>query len=564
MIKDAKILVVDDIASNRHILVTHLKKQGFSYITQAENGRKALDYLQNHPVDLVLLDIMMPEVDGFEVLEKMKADKDLRHTPVIMITALDDMTSAVKCIESGAEDYLLKPFNPVLLRARVSACLEKKHLRDIEREYLRLYDFATGLPNRDLFLNQLADELRRWQRHRSLFGVLLIRLDRYKTILDSLGKTAGDSFLVAQGNRLKNHLSPSSILARPGHNEFAVILNDIDHAADGKTWAQKIHQDLEKPLKIADREISGSVHIGLAFSPTGYNKPEDMLRDAGLAANQVGKRGGFQIFDEAMHKEALRRLDLETELRTALAENQLFLYYQPIVSMSTQKIIGFEALTRWRHPDKGLVPPEEFISLAEETGFIVPLGKWILEEACRQTAKWNGILPGGFQMTVGVNISAQQFAEENFINTVKNALARAQLEGIKLKLELTETAIIDNPEQVEYVLQEVQKLDIKTALDDFGTGYCSLSYLHRYPFDTLKIDQAFVRDIDTKPKNREIVHSTITLAHNLGMDVIAEGIETENEAQALDSLGCEYAQGLLYNAPLTAEDAEELLLKIPN
>jgi len=506
---------------------------------------------------------MMPEVDGFQVLETMKADAKLRQIPVIMITALDDMQSAVKCIESGAEDYLLKPFNKVLLRARVSACLEKKHLRDIEREYLRLYDFATGLPNRDSFLNQLADELRRWQRHKSLFGVLLIRLGRYQAVLDSLGQTAGDELLVVQGNRLKNQLPSNTLIARLGHNEFAVVLDDLDHAADGKNWAQKIHQTLEKPIKIMDHEIWGRVQIGLAFSPTGYNKPEDMLRDAGLAANDVGKKGGFQIFDKAMHKEAMKRLELETELRQALVRNQLLLYYQPIVSLNTEKITGFEALIRWQHPDKGLVPPDEFISLAEEIGFIVPMGTWVLEEACRQAVKWDSMLDDGFLMTIGVNISAHQFAEENFMDMVKKTLTEAQLEGSRLKLELTETAIIDNPEQVEYVLREVQKLNIKTALDDFGTGYCSLSYLHRYPFDTLKIDQVFVRDIDAKPKNREIVHSTITLAHKLGMDVIAEGIETENEAKALYSMGCEYAQGILYNAPLPVEEIEKLLLQNP-
>lgn len=561
MIKDAKILVVDDIASNRHILVTYLKKQGISNIFQAENGREALEYIRSNPIDLLLLDVMMPEVDGFQVLEQMKKDQDLRNIPVIMITALDDMDSTVKCIKSGAEDYLLKPFNKVLLQARVFACLEKKYLRDVEREYLRMYDFATGLPNRDLFLNQLAEELRRWQRHQSLFSVLLIRLGKYQTILDSLGLGAGDDFLVAQVNRLHNQLPANAVLARLRQNEFAVMINDHEHAADGTAWAQKILQNLEKPLTIMDHEISGSVHLGLAFSSTGYINPEDILRDAGLAANQVGKKSGFQIFDQAMHKEALKRLELETEFNLALAEQQLVLYYQPIISLGTKKIIGFEALIRWLHPAKGLIFPDEFIFLAEETGLIIPMGIWVLEEACRQAARWHSMLGNGQRMTVGVNVSAQQFNEKNFVDTVKNALAKAQLEGSRLNIELTETAIIDNTDQVKHTLGEVQKLNVKTALDDFGTGYCSLSYLHYYPFDTLKIDQIFVKDIDKKQKNREIVSSTITLAHKLGMDVVAEGIETENEAQTLHSMGCEYGQGMFYNSPLPAEDAEKLLLQ---
>lgn len=561
MITDATVLVVDDIASNRFILVKHLNKQGISNVLQAQNGREALELIQSNPVDLVLLDVMMPEVDGFEVLEKMKADENLRHIPVIMITALDDMESTVKCIQFGAEDYLLKPFNAVLLQARVTACLEKKHLRDVEREYLRLYDFATGLPNRDLFLNLLADELRRLERHPSLFSVLLIRLGRYQMILDSLGQKAGDAFLVAQGNRLKKLLPENVVLARLGYNEFAVILNDLGHAAYGNAWAQRIHQKLEKPLKIMEHEILPSIHIGLAFSPTGYDRPEDMLRDAGLAANKVGKRGGYQIFDEAMHKEAIKRLEMENELNSALEEHQLHLYYQPIVSLASEKITGFEALIRWQHPVKGIVAPNEFIPLAEETGFIVPMGSWVLDEACRQAAKWESMLGDKFQMTIGVNISAHQFAEENFVDTIKTALAKAQIDGSRLKLELTETAIIDNPEQVKHVLSEVQKLNIKTALDDFGTGYCSLSYLHHFPFDSLKIDQTFVRQIDTKHKNHEIVHSTITLAHKLGMDVIAEGIETVEEAEALRNMNCQYGQGLYYESPLPVEDAENLLLQ---
>lgn len=561
MLRDATVLVVDDIASNRFILVKHLNKQGISNIMQAENGREALELLQSDDVDLVLLDVMMPEVDGFEVLEKMKADENLRHIPVIMITALDDMESTVRCIEFGAEDYLLKPFNAVLLQARVTACLEKKHLRDVEREYLRLYDFATGLPNRDLFLNLLADELRRLERHPSLFSVLLIRLGRYQMILDSLGQKAGDSFLVVQGNRLKELLPENAVLARLGHNEFAVILNDLGHAAYGNAWAQRIHQKLEKPLKIMEHEISPSIHIGLAFSPTGYDRPENMLRDAGLAANKTGKRGGYQIFDEDMHKEAIKRLEMEAELKSALEESQLHLYYQPIVSLTSEKITGFEALVRWQHPVKGMVPPNEFIPLAEETGLIVPMGSWVLDEACRQAAKWESMLGDKYQMTIGINVSAQQFTEENFVDMVKAALAKAQIDGSRLKLELTETAIIDNPEQVKHVLGEVQKLNIKTALDDFGTGYCSLSYLHLYPFDTLKIDQSFVRQIDTKHKNQEIVHSTITLAHKLGLDVIAEGIETGQEAEALRNMNCKFGQGLLYEFPLPVEDAEKLILQ---
>lgn len=566
MTADNRVLVVDDIASNRFILASHLKKQGISNISEAENGQQALEQLKADKFDLVLLDVMMPEVDGYEVLEQMKADKNLRNIPVIMVTALDDMDSTVKCIESGAADYLLKPFNPVLFRARVSACLEKKHLRDVEREYLRLYDFTTGRPNRHFFLKQLGDELRRWQRQPSLFCVLLVRLGRHRMILDSLGREAGDTFLVAQGKRLEELLRSGTLLARVADNEFAVFMNDIDSAAASTALAHRIHHILEKPLTILGHEISDNVNIGLAFSLTGYDSPEDMLRDAGLAANKVVQKGGYQIFDNAMHEEAMKRLDLESELKLAISERQLRLYYQPIIAFASGEIIGFEALIRWQHPTKGIRSPAEFISLAEETGLIVPIGIWVLEEACRQAAEWGILLPEKNQINIGVNVSAHQFTEIDFLDTVKNALDKASLDGSGLKLELTETALIDNPDRVEHILNEVKKLNIKTALDDYGTGYCSLSYLHRFPFGTLKIDQSFVRNIEKKHKNHEIVHSTIALAHKLGMDVIAEGIETKKEAKALCNMDCDYGQGMLFQPPLPVEDAAKLLFngKVPS
>ena len=559
MNRDARVLVVDDVASNRFILISHLKKQNIGNISQAENGRLALEHLQQQPVDLVLLDVMMPEVDGFQVLEKMKADERLRNIPVIMITALDDMDSAVKCIEFGAEDYLLKPFNPVLLRARINACLEKKHLRDVEREYLRLYDFATSLPNRDLFLQRLGDELRRWERRPFFFCVLLARLGQYQVILDGLGQKAGDTFLLGQGQRLQKVLASGAFAARIGHNEFADLLNEIDHAAQGNALARQIHQSLGEPIKIIDHELSGNIQIGLAFSPTGYRLAEDMLRDAGLAANKVGSRGGIQIFDDAMHKEAMKRLELETELKSAMKQGHLKLYFQPIVSLTTEKIVGFEALIRWRHPEKGMIPPDQFISLAEETGLIVPIGTWILEEACRQAAVWQAQIGHAGPISIGVNVSAHQFGEKNFVTLVKDALAKCGVSGAHLKFELTETALIDQPQQVQQVLNDMKALNIQAVLDDFGTGYCSLSYLHRFPFDTLKIDQTFVRGIDAKSKNHDIVHSTIMLAHKLEMDVVAEGIETREEFATLRAMNCEFGQGMLFHPPLAAEDAEKLL-----
>jgi diguanylate cyclase (GGDEF)-like protein len=507
----------------------------------------------------VLLDIMMPKVDGYEVLEHIKSNKNLRQIPVIMITAIDDLDSTVKCIELGAEDYLLKPFNKVLLRARINASLQRKYLEDIERQYLRFNDFITGLPNRDFFLKHLRDELLSSKRHQSLFSILLVRLNNYAKLLDGLGQRAGDEFIVAQGKRLEQLLPDRSLLARLEHNEFALILNDIDHAADGSALAQQIQIKLEEPLKIRERDISGGVSIGLTFSSAGYDRSEDMLRDAGLAAGRAVEGDGYQIFDELMHKKAVERLDLETELKKAIEEKQFVLFYQPIAMLTMGEIVGFEALIRWRHPDKGMVPPDDFIPLSEETGLVVPIGSWVLEEACRQAAEWNNLLGNERRIIIGVNVSAQQLREEKFLDTLNNALAKAQLEGTSLKLELTETALIDNPDQVYHMLSEVRKLDIKIAIDDFGTGYSSLSYLHRFPINTVKIDQSFIKHIEVQSKNYKIVQSTIELAHKLGMDVIAEGIENDKVADFLREMHCEYGQGWFFHHPLPAEDATKLL-----
>jgi len=559
MITDAKILIVDDYKTNRLILVKHLNNLGISNIIEAENGQVALEILSDNQVDLVLLDIMMPKVDGYEVLKHIKSSKNLRQIPVIMITAIDDLDSTVKCIELGAEDYLLKPFNKVLLRARINASLQRKYLEDIERQYLRFNDFITGLPNRDFFLKHLRDELLSSKRHQSLFSILLVRLNNYTKLLDGLGQRAGDEFIVAQGKRLEQLLPDRSVLARLEHNEFALILNDIDHEADGSALAQQIQIKLEEPLKIRERNISGGVSIGLTFSSAGYDRPEDMLRDSGLAAGRAVEGEGYQIFDELMHKKAVERLDLETELKKAIEEKQFVLFYQPIAMLTMGEIVGFEALIRWRHPDKGMVPPDDFIPISEETGLVVPMGSWVLEEACRQATEWNNLLGHERRIIVGVNVSAQQLREENFLDTLNNALVNTQLEGPSLKLELTETALIDNPDQVYHMLSEVRKLDIKIAIDDFGTGYSSLSYLHRFPINTVKIDQSFIKNIEVQSKNYKIVQSTIELAHKLGMDVIAEGIEDDKVADSLREMHCEYGQGWFFHHPLPAEDATKLL-----
>ena len=458
MTPNASILVADDIRSNRFFVVNHLKKQGFSHFYEAADGREALDLLRQHTVDLVLLDVMMPEMDGRQALKAIKTDPALRHIPVIMITALDDMDSTVTCIKNGAEDYILKPFNPFLLNARISASLEKKRLRDVEREYLRLYDAATGLPNKDLFLRRLNEELDRSRRHTSLFSVLVIRLERYRILMDSLGQTAAEHYISSRAKRLSKGAPVRALVARLGRSEFGMLIYDLGSPSEAIAVARSTFQELGATIEIEGHEITGKTQIGLTFSSAGYDKPQDFLRDAGLAANSADVETGYQIFDADMHKAAMHRLTLEPELKRAIENHQLVLYYQPVVDLKSSRIAGFEALVRWIHPEKGLVSPDVFISLAEETGQILLIGKWVLQEACRQAAAWESLEDGPAAFSIGVNVSAQQFSRPEFIGTIESALESAQCRCSSIKLELTETAIIDNPRLVGDVVAQLEQV----------------------------------------------------------------------------------------------------------
>lgn len=557
-IQDAHVLVVDDIPGNRMFLVSHLRRQGIDHISEAENGLEAMAVLGRSEVDLVLLDVMMPEMDGHQVLAEMRADARLRRVPVIMITALDDMDSAVRCIESGAEDYILKPFNPVLLRARVAATLEKRRLRELEREYLRTYDATTGLPNRDHLLERLEPELARWQRHRQGYGLLVVRLARYRTLLDSLGEGAGDQYLAAQAQRMAPHLPSTAFVGRCGQDAFGVLLLDLDRPLESSLVAGRIHVALSRSLDIRDHQVAGGVQVGIALSDGGYQVAEAVLRDATLAANRADPEVGSRIFDEAMHVEAMTRLELEPALRQAIDSEQLVLHYQPIVRMADGALSGLEALIRWQHPEQGMVPPDRFIRLAEETGLIVPIGRWVARCACRQIRRWREMRTGEAPLTIGINVSAREFETPGFLEALQQSLAPIVDTPELLKIELTETLFIDNPLEIERVIDAIKTMGVLTVLDDFGTGYCSLSYLHQFPFDTLKVDQSFIRGIDTAPRNRKIVASTVNMAHSLGMSVVAEGIETAAEAEVVADLDCEYGQGAYFNMALPAEELEKL------
>ncbi|MFP4257033.1 MAG: EAL domain-containing protein [Desulfobacterales bacterium] len=556
---DASILVVEDVKSTRFALVRMLMKLGFSLVHEAENGKQALELLRSSGIDLVLLDVMMPEVDGHEVLNTMKKDPDLRQIPVIIITALDDTDSAVSCIEQGAEDYLTKPFNPVMLRARIVASLEKKRLQDIEKEYLSLYDPLTGLANQRNFLRRLQEQINRSKRRPALFAVISLRLGKYSMIFESLGRKAANEYLLKRSGQIENVLPEDAMLARTGEQNFAVLLFDLPSAARGNAYAISIYEALSTPVNLSGHEIAGRVSVGVVYNQPPYNDAETMFRDAGLAASRSGLRGGFKIFDESLHQEAMRRLALEPDLRRALNNKEFQLHYQPIVLLKNGALAGYEALVRWLHPEKGIILPEEFISIAEDTGLIIPLGSWVLYEVCSQAAEWENITGRSRNFTISVNVSAHQFADPGFLSVLQGALEKTGASTARINLELTETSLISNSEQLAEILDELARIRVSTSLDDFGKGYCSLNYLNRFPFDTLKIDRSLIKNIHRIPRNQAIVSSTIELAHRLSMNVVAEGLENTEEVEALQDMGCEYGQGWFYSRALTRKKAEQML-----
>ncbi len=423
------------------------------------------------------------------------------------------------------------------------------------------HDVLTGLPNRALFMDRLKRSLAR-ARHSDnyLFAVLFLDLDRFKVVNDSLGHQIGDQLLMGVARRLHTSLRPGDMVARLGGDEFAIVLDHLSHVTDATHAAERIQRDLAAPFNLSGHEVFISASIGIALNLTSCEEPDDVLRNADTAMYRAkdGGRGRFELFDKGMHENAVARLQLETDLRRAINRNELRIYYQPIVSLEDWRIAGFEALVRWQHPQHGPVSPTQFIPLAEETGLIIPIGQWVLTESLRQLRVWQQMFPSEPPLTMSVNLSARQLSQSDLIERISKTLEETGVEAHSLKIEITESAIIENIETSAMILKELKALGIKLSLDDFGTGYSSLSYLHRFPIDTLKIDRSFVTRM-SMPKNSEIIRTIISLAVNLGMDVIAEGVETREQVIQLTGLNCEYVQGYLLSKPVDGETMRALI-----
>jgi diguanylate cyclase (GGDEF)-like protein/PAS domain S-box-containing protein len=424
------------------------------------------------------------------------------------------------------------------------------------------HDALTGLPNRALFMDHLKLAIARLQRREDqIFAVLYIDLDRFKVVNDSLGHMVGDELLVGIARRLECCLRPGDTIARLGGDEFTVLLEDIGDGFDVTQIAERIQKELSAPFSLNGREVFTTVSMGIALSSKEYERPEDILRDADTAmyrAKCLGK-ARHETFDTGMHSQAIKLLQLETDLRRAVERKEFLIVYQPIMSLETGVLRGFEALIRWPHPERGLISPMDFIPVAEETGMIVQIGEWVLREACEQMHKWQVIFPSEPPIFMSVNLSVRQFSQQDLIENVVSVLEETKLDPTSLKLEITESAVMENVETAINMLKQLRALGVQLAMDDFGTGYSSLSYLHRFPINTLKIDRSFITRMVENNENAEIVRTISGLAQNLGMDVVAEGVETREQLDILRALGCQYGQGYFFSKPLDTRSAEAFI-----
>jgi diguanylate cyclase (GGDEF)-like protein/PAS domain S-box-containing protein len=450
---------------------------------------------------------------------------------------------------------------PLHLIMQVQDITERKHA-EAQLHHAAFYDEMTGLPNRALFTDQLQLAMERTkQSPEQLFAVLFLDVDRFKNINDSLGHVVGDQLLITIARRLEKCVRPEDTVARFGGDEFALLLNSIKHSVDAIRVADRVRLELAESFNLCGQEIFTTASIGIALSSTGYNQPDELLRDADTAmyrAKAQGK-GRHEVFDKVMHSRAISLLQLENDLRRAIEREEFVIHYQPIVNLKAGHISGFEALVRWQHPERGLVSPTEFIPVAEETELIIPIGNWVLRESCRQIRQWQLESPATTPLSISVNLSSKQFKQVGLVESIQQTLQEMNLDPGSLRLEITESVVMENIEMATAMLRQLRSLGIQLSIDDFGTGYSSLSYLHRLPVNNLKIDRSFVSRMRPGNENSAIVQTVITLARNLNMETVAEGIETEEQLTQLKALACDYGQGYLFSKPVMAEAASGLL-----
>jgi predicted signal transduction protein with EAL and GGDEF domain len=564
--------VVDEVQPAASAYLSTMQRE-FAYISNGQlTEARELDARRVDPDFVNLAQTIHEAISKFENESQRSSRVALFSSIGTLLVCLSSILFLTFRFERGRH---LQETNVRLQELVTQLSLSQKRL-----SHLAYHDSLTQLANRAHFMDQLTQCVNRTKRHQDYkFAVVLIDVDHFKTVNDTVGHSGGDQLIVQIAERLNGsirrydivpqrtegtgavRLAGNDILARLGGDIFAILLDDMRDASDGIRVAERIQRNLVAPFSIDGRQLQITVSIGIAVSATNYSVAEDVWRDADTA--MYGARAGgdsrYQMCDLTMHAAAVSRLKLESDLRQAESRGELQIHYQPIVSLRNGCLTGFEALLRWQRPGFGLVPPLEFIPVAEETGLIVPIGSWVLREACSQMRGWQLLFPSEPALTIAVNFSAKQFIQPNLVEQVKQVLGETHLDPGSLKIELTESVAMQDAERTTRILTELRALGLGTSIDDFGTGYSSLSYLIRLPLDILKLDRSFVSRMDKNKESRQIVHTIISLADNLGMDVVAEGIETVEQADELKLLGCQYAQGYFFSKPINKGSVEALL-----
>jgi len=560
-LKTINVLLVEDNPADARLvreLFVEIEASEFE-LSHADTLSTALDALDNYEFDVMLLDLSLPDAQGLHAVKNIL--QVTPQLPIVVLSGIDDADLSLQAVQAGAQDYLVKGHGDGNLLSRaLHYAIERKRTQE-RLAYLAQYDQLTDLPNRSLFNDRLLSSLQQAQRHNRQMALMFLDLDHFKDINDTLGHSAGDKLLKDVAKRLQRCVRAEDTIARLGGDEFTIIMNEVKHRQDSATVAEKILDSLSHPFMLEGEEVFVTTSIGIAGYPKSGKDPETLIRHADTALYRAKSEGrsNYQFFEAEMNLAVSERMNMINALRHATKRKEFFLYYQPLIDARSGKVFGMEALLRWQHPERGLIPSSEFVPLLEETGLIIPVGEWVMNEACRQNRIWQeaGLEP----LIVSVNLSVRQFHKRNLVDMVMHAIDEAGISPQQIQLEVTESVLLDRTHTANKTLTRLRDKGIKLAIDDFGTGYSSLSYLKQYHFDTLKFDRSFIQGITSSDNGAAIVASVINLGHSLGMTVVAEGVESQQQLTILHDRECDQFQGFLFGYPMSAESCTKWLLQ---